>query len=653
MLRQNQDFFLATFFLFIAFAAKANNYYFSSMQGDDSRSSIQAQNPATPWKTINKLNSFFTYFKPGDSILFSRNEIFDGNIDVKKSGSILAHIIFSSYGKGNMPVISGLLELSAWAFIGNGIYQSTCSFCTSSDKLLIINGAPQMLGRFPNKGYLTYQSHTANTSITDKNFADAQNWSGADIVIKKKHWIIDRSNIVSQSGNTFNYAKGTSSSPTDGYGYFIENDARTLDQFGEWYFDSTQKKMNAFFGNEKPESYVVKSSAENFLVNINGNSFINFENLSFEGANISAFRIKNAQSIVLQNCHIDFSGTDAVNASGAINLDIENSVINHSQNDAITLDSSCRLAIIKNNLIKNTGLIPGMGKNGTGNYQAISAFGATSLIEFNEIDSTGYDAIYFGGNNSEANNNLIQYFCITKDDGAGIYIGDWFASTGKKITGNIILNGVGTNEGTTTKSIIQAEGIYIDDNTASVTIQANSVANCPDAGIKIHNAHDIKIEDNTIFNNSNQLLLQHDNLSPNSQIKNVTISGNLFFCKTTKQICVNILSPNDDTGSFGSMDNNYYYRTDNADAPAQITSNIWTPNSVTKNLSLSDWQKIYKQDLHSKMIFSKFSDIDFEYNFSKADRKFQSNGNYIQLDKTMQSNSFMLHPYQSVLIIKD
>jgi parallel beta-helix repeat protein len=400
----------------------------------------------------------------------------------------------------------------------------------------------------------------------------------------------------------------------------------------------------------------VNASTENVLVNVNGQSFMQFDHLSFKGANISTFRIINSKNITVQNCSIDFSGTDAIYASASPNLTIENSVIDHSQNDAITLDSSCRSALIKNNHIRNTGLIPGMGKSGTGSFQAISAFGENSMIELNEIDSTGYVGIYFGGNGTTAKNNLIQYFCTVKDDGAGIYVGDWFPSTGKKIIGNIILNGVGSLEGINTKFPIQVEGIYIDDNTADVTIQANSVANCPHAGIMIHNAHNITIEGNTVFNNGIQLMLQHDNLWPNSPIKNLRASRNIFFCKAAGQICLNILSPNDDIGSFGILDSNYYYRSLNIDIAVQRMTNIWTTKSAIKNFSLSGWQATYNNDLNSMELYVKEADtanIHLEYNASVIKKATPLKGHYIHFDKMINSNELILQPYRSVIFFKN
>jgi len=647
---------LIIFPLFAIHMASASSYYFSTSKGDDSRTSSYAQNPVTPWKTIDKLNAFFDNLKPGDSVLFHRGEIFYGSINAKRSGSSSLPIVVSCYGTGDAPVISAFARLSSWTLKAEGIYESTCASCVATDNILIINGNLQTLGRYPNKGYLSFQSHNGNKSISDKTLPDFPNWTGADIVIKKKHWIIDRGNITSQTSGIINYAGGTSGTPTDNYGYFIENDPRTLDQFGEWYFDSSAKKMRVFFGNANPSLYSVNASAENILVNINGQSFIEFKNLLFEGANINAFRIINSKNITVQNCRIDFSGTDAIYASGSSNLSIENSAIDHSQNDAITLDSICRSARIRNNLIRNTALMAGMGKNGTGTYQAISAFGESSIIEYNEIDSTGYNGIYFGGNRSTAKNNLIQYFCIVKDDGAGIYLGDWFPSAGKKIIGNIILNGVGSPEGTNTRFPLQVEGIYIDDNSADVDIQANSVVNCPHAGIMIHNAHNIKIEDNTIFNNSIQLLLQHDNLWPNSPIKDVSARRNIFFCGAAGQICLSILSPDDEIRSFGISDSNYYYRSTNDDVAIQTMTNIWTSKSAAKNFSVSAWQTAYNQDLNSKMPDLKISDganIHFEYNASLNNIALPLKGYYIHSDSAVFANKFTLVPYGSVVFFKN
>ncbi len=91
----------------IALTSTANNYYFSTSTGDDNRSSSQAQNPATPWKTIAKLNSIFNTLRDGDSVLLKRGESFYGKLVL--SGYSTSPIVISGYGTGAKPVIHGSL----------------------------------------------------------------------------------------------------------------------------------------------------------------------------------------------------------------------------------------------------------------------------------------------------------------------------------------------------------------------------------------------------------------------------------------------------------------------------------------------------------------------------------------------------------------
>jgi hypothetical protein len=426
----------------ICFASNsfAKTYYFSTSHGDDLRTPEEATKPATPWKSLNRLNLYFVQLNPGDSVLFNRGEIFTGTIEVRRSGNPLSPITFGAYGDGVKPIVSGLSILRSWNSAGNGIYQAACSTCPPENNLLILNDLPQARGRFPNDGYLKYEGHQDNNAIYDNELSAEPNWTGADVVIRKNRWILDKIKITSHLGKKISYSAGTNDLPIDNFGYFIQNDIKTLDKTGEWFFDPVGKIMHVFLGANDPGLFSIKTSTVNTLVRITGYNHIVFENLEFQGANVSAFEIVNSQFISIRNCSIDLS-TDAINGTWSPNFTIENTSISYSLNSGINVDKGCTNALIKNNSIKNTGLMPGMGKSGSGTYQAIMSFGENAVIDNNAIDSTGYNAIYFGGTSSQAKNNYINNFCLTKDDGGGIYVGDWFISSGKKITGNIILNG--------------------------------------------------------------------------------------------------------------------------------------------------------------------------------------------------------------------
>ncbi len=141
------------FFLCLTSIIKAKNYYFSTQSGDDSRTILQAQNPSTPWKTINKLNSFFSNLKPGDSILFKRGETFFESITISASGTTGNIITIGAYGIGADPIITGLTTITGWTSLGGGLYEKTlASPPTKSLNIVLFNGALQPIGRYPKAG---------------------------------------------------------------------------------------------------------------------------------------------------------------------------------------------------------------------------------------------------------------------------------------------------------------------------------------------------------------------------------------------------------------------------------------------------------------------------------------------------------------------
>ena len=91
-------------------ADAATNVYYVSVTGNDSNPGSLAQ----PWKTISKVNSQMSSFKPGDSVLFKRGETWTlnsngeaGSLNISASGSAGNPITFGAYGSGNLPVFDG------------------------------------------------------------------------------------------------------------------------------------------------------------------------------------------------------------------------------------------------------------------------------------------------------------------------------------------------------------------------------------------------------------------------------------------------------------------------------------------------------------------------------------------------------------------
>ena len=87
------------------------NFYFSE-SGNDSNSGSQKN----PWKSLSKLSN--SELSPGDSIFFNRGDSFLGELVVNGSGTESEPIVFTSYGSGDKPIISGKVGSS-----GGGDYQ--------------------------------------------------------------------------------------------------------------------------------------------------------------------------------------------------------------------------------------------------------------------------------------------------------------------------------------------------------------------------------------------------------------------------------------------------------------------------------------------------------------------------------------------------
>src|SRR5438309_3155156 len=117
---------LSILLVFAIQSTHATTYYFSSVSGDDSRSSSDAKNSSTPWKSLDKLNSIFSSLQPGDAVLLKRGETFYGSINVTRSGSSGSPIVVGAYGTGSKPVITSFVTLSGLTAGDNkGVYEST------------------------------------------------------------------------------------------------------------------------------------------------------------------------------------------------------------------------------------------------------------------------------------------------------------------------------------------------------------------------------------------------------------------------------------------------------------------------------------------------------------------------------------------------
>lgn len=573
--------FLTLLLVHISSGANARSYYFSSSLGNDSYTSTQAQNSATPWKSVTKLNAFFSSLVAGDSILFKRGDIFLGAITVNRSGSLGKPIVLTAYGTGADPVISGFSTLSSWTSAGAGKYQVSASAVTGSRvNMVTLNNVPQPIGRYPNAdsvngGYLTYESFTDTTAITDSELSNATNWTGAEVVIRKRLWVLDRCKVLNHSGTQITYRNPDASSydGTTNFGYFFQNDPRTLNQLGEWYFDSAKKILQVYFGANTPSAYTTKIATVDILLNIGSSKFITVSNLSFEGANVYGIYASASNTVTVKNTRFTNIGSTGIYLLGTSNILIDSvSTYNMLSNGIWLPCNTDSNAVIRNCSIIKTGTLRGMGESAGNSYKGILADLNTNLtIENNRVDTSGYVGIEFDGSNALIKNNYVNYFCFNKDDAGGIY--SWTPGTDATPAGNyikrvvrdnIVCNGIGAPQGRSSNTLF-VSGIYLDGRTMNVDILNNSVFNNGKNGIHCNNPSNVNIIGNTSFNNLNAVSFMR---WPWGSISNLTVKNNIFYPKYSTQrnlyytnaalnepVTTNVA---DVIRSLGTFESNYY-----------------------------------------------------------------------------------------------
>jgi parallel beta-helix repeat protein len=618
---------LRQIFLMVVFIVLSNlvsaTVYYVSTTGNDANSGTSTSNP---WRTLTKVNNFTP--KPGDQILFKRGDSWTGTITIKSSGTSASPITYGAYGTGVNPVISGFTTVTGWTNEGGGIYSKLIN-PNSSPNLLTINGVQFAIGRHPNNSNLVYESASTNKSITDKELTGTLNWTGAEAVIYKNIWTVDRCVITNHTGGTLTYTNlGTTRNATAGEQYFIQNHIRTLDQFGEWYYNKSTKKLSVFFGTVNPTTKITKISVIDNLLTNSTRDYIVISNLAFEGSNNSTIKfLSGTDNCVLKNCKISFSGYDAFTLSGN-KITVDNCSVSNVNGGGIVVNGLN--ALITNNSLSDIGVIPGqsnmiistIGITMTGNYPT---------VKYNTIDSTAYMGIYF---TPSAVKGVIQYNKLNgtgqlRHDAGSIYLGHDHPGT---LVDHNIISKPGGN------------GIYLDEYCTGVTVSNNTVFAAEDSGIKIHRSSSNNIKNNTLYDNA--IGINFTNWSTEKTLYSNIVSDNISVAKPNQYVA-RIVNRYTGDNNFGTASGNYYVRPLNSDKAFQV--NVVGSNSYT---TLSVWRATTKTDLTSTD--KPYNDnVEFYYNETSVAKIIILNYPMINVKGTKYSSNVTLQPYTSAILMKD
>ncbi|MEO6909112.1 MAG: right-handed parallel beta-helix repeat-containing protein [Abditibacteriaceae bacterium] len=637
---------------------EAVNYYVSSSTGDDSNNGLS---PDSPWATLNKVNHT-SNFKAGDSILFKRGDTFYGSMTTR-SGTSGNPIVYGAYGKGNKPILTGFITLSSWTNEGHGIYSAPLTV-PGRLNAVAVNGVLKGMGRYPNTGYLPYQSHINNTSITSSSLTGTPNWTGAELVMRKYRWVTDRQVITSQSGGLLiynalkDYGNNGAYKPEDGNGFFIQGALATLDTLYEWYYDHSANKLYMYLGDNHPSSYVIKASGIDNNVFSNGSRHdITVSNIEFEGANINGIDAGNSSNIRIIDCDFNNQGGNGIyGINGSYYVD--GGSMTDVLNNGVWVELGGHTTV-KGMVLKNIGIIQGAGRSGDGAQIGIAISGDNATISGNVLTNIGYSGIYVTGDNVLVEKNLVDRFCVTKDDGGGIYIygsgGNNKTFTNRLIKDNTVLNAIGAYQGVERyyyEAFGKAAGIYLDDYSNNTIVTNNTVINGEWDGILLHESYDNQIKDNIVFNHQSQLEINQGSAVTRRNV----VTGNKLIAKTNDQNTMLLTSYiSDDFKLFGNFNNNYYARPISEGATIGINK-AWNGGGGLSHITLAQWKTEYQKDAASHVspfTISDASNFKVEYNSTSSPSAKTLDGEYRNIQNILFIDSITMKPFSGEVLLKN
>lgn len=657
---------IIVFLFFLWKTSTASDHYFATSGNDGDPGTI-----TQPWKTLTKLNSIFLTLVGGDHIYFNRGDTFYGKINPIKTFPAGNPLIITSYGTGVNPVISGFTDIVAWTNLGGNIWESTFSPSTlTSCNMVIIGGINVAMGRTPNSGWYTYQSFT-QTTLTSTNLNSATiNWTGAKAVIRKNNWITEIDTITSQAGSTIVHTFNGTTNGINNYGFFIENDVRTLDQQNEWFYNSSTKKIR-IYSTSMPGT--VKVSTIDTLVYTKQNDNINFDSLDFIGSNKDAIVYPGSQNIHITNCGFYFHGKDVIwcymnlGANSASGFVFDNNIVNHVNNNVFVVATESTGGHIGDNILKNVGLQQGMAADGSdksnGTCEVMQWKSANLICEYNKADSIGYICFQALANNVTIRYNRASHYGMTKQDGGAYYTWNGIIGaityTSNEWYNNFALDadGLSSVAGTTQLSSL-VHGFYLDANTKNKRIRNNTCANLGYGGGYNYSGSSNNLwEGNTFYNNKVNQFLLIDQRTPSTgsvPTANDTVKNNIFFSRdagqltgkyTTDTTTVRFLS------TLGVLDSNYYAR-----PVADNTTIQYVQKLVGTTMTLASWKTLSGKDVHSNKApytVSDTSKIRFIYNDTKIAKNFIMGALYDDVTGHRYGDTITLQPFTSKVLLYD
>ena len=585
------------------------NTYYVSEKGDDSSNGLSEK---TPVKTIGKLNSL--HFSPGDSILFKRNEAFQGSLVLSASGKQEKPIYIGAYGKGEKPVITGAVKINKFNRVDGSLYDAKCHQAVRflfNDQGFFINA------REPNQGFFIMEGGGRDHLIDMDLDRNAEELIGANVRMRVTSWKYEYRKVVGYDNYKIEFDSVLFNKPPKyheckkGFGYYLDGKKEFLDHDEEWYYSGEEDKIFLVSRKEIGPNYSVQGSyIENGIFLKKGISNIHVESIAISGfINAGIYARGENENIQVKDCKFSYIGKLGILAEkGGNHFKIINNKFYDITGTAIRLFEIGN-SFIESNDIRRIGLIPGYGVDGVNGAVGISienhevrkgkssaSLSHHNVIRNNRVDSTGYMSVRMDGHHNTCEKNVFKNGLLTLNDGGLIHI--WAADTSYTfqsiIRDNIFMNCIGYTEGTPSDHLITV-GIYIDNRCKDILIENNLVYNTNNGIMLNTGTFRVIARNNTCYDTRTKSF----NISQDSDMGNLhhRVTNNVFFNKTNMKSTFSLENHQDTYLNPGYIDSNIYVSPIEKFHLKKITVDKEWKN--TREFTLEGWRENTGQDKNS------------------------------------------------------
>ncbi|MDM8527762.1 right-handed parallel beta-helix repeat-containing protein [Anaerolineales bacterium HSG24] len=560
--------------------AQAGPTYYVANGGADTNDGLSE---ATAWQTLEKASN--TRLEDNATLLFKRGDIFRGKLSLYKTP---VGVTIGAYGTGDNPVIAGSVAITGWTKTGHASLDSTnvyeadvSAFIVEDSKgnentiqHLFAEGELMTIARYPNvdspldKNWLIIDETATGDAFKDAVLTDYGKpndyWNGARLRIRNYSWtykVLEVTDYVASTGKIV--ADGLGGQLPE-WGYFLDDKLEEIDYPGEWYYDSTSKKVYLYpKDGVDPNQTLIEGAtyATGLSIGMDENQ-TTVENLTFKHFTGNGLHISQTQGVVVKNCHFDYNlvGLSTWNSNDAL---ISSNHFDYNMKSGIGLnaksDYDVGTSTIEKNQISNSAMIPVYGRRYEGTYNGIgiSVFGKAYTVRQNTVENTGWIGIYLkDGGHHIVENNVVRKSLQLLNDGGAIGIG----SDGNIIRGNFMLESLGnvdesngcssSNKDPCSRHSTYGMGLAADSKFQDNLIEENTVANNPDMGIRLNSFVNTTVRNNILYNNDPNIVVQDKN-GPST---NNTVSGNIIYALGPEQIGLSLTNDTD----HGTFKNNKY-----------------------------------------------------------------------------------------------